>query len=241
MENALKMKNTSVKNKSADKFPAKRVRITRCKLSKKEQQKMIEFFVLGVTARSAADLMEMQPNTAALFYRKIREVIAHYLAQDAQQTFSGDFVLDESHFGEPRENKKYKADEDKHAVFGILSRQGKIFTKMTGQSSTELLTAAAPNLLVPDSVVYINGYHEDHALDVNEFYQERVSQAEDLEQAKYLIGETENFWNQTKRMLRKYNGIPKSTFPLFLKECEFRFNYGTPKQQLKTLKQWTGV
>ena len=219
----------------------KRVRISRCKLSKKEQQKMIEFFVLGVTARSAADLMEMQPNTAALFYRKIREVIAHYLAQDASQAFNGEFVLDESHFGEPRDNKKYKTDEDKHAVFGILSRQGKIFTKMTGQTTAEILTAAAPNLLVPDSVVYIKGYHEDQALDVNEFHQERVSNIDDDEQAKYLIGETENFWNQTKRMLRKYNGIPKTTFPLFLKECEFRFNYGTPKQQLKILKKWTGI
>lgn len=235
------MNTVSVKNKREAKPASKRVKITRCKLSKKEQQKMIEFFVLGVTARSAADLMEMQPNTAALFYRKIREVIAHYLAQDASQIFSGDFVLDESHFGEPRANKKYKVDEDKHAVFGILSREGKIFTKLTGQSTAELLTAVAPNLLVPDSVVYINGYHEDQALDVNEFYQERVSQVENPEQAKYLIGETENFWNQTKRMLRKYNGIPKSTFPLFLKECEFRFNYGTPKQQVKTLKQWTGV
>ncbi len=235
------MKTVSVKKKQVANPDSKRVKITRCKLSKKEQQKMIEFFVLGVTARSAADLMEMQPNTAALFYRKIREVIAHYLAQDASHTFNGDFVLDESHFGAPRANKKYKVDEDKHAVFGILSREGKIFTKLTGQTSAELLTAVAPNLLVPDSVVYINGYHVDQALDVNEFYQERVSQVEDPEQAKYLIGETENFWNQTKRMLRKYNGIPKSTFPLFLKECEFRFNYGTPKQQLKTLKHWTGV
>jgi len=235
------MKIAVSKKQPTLKQPLKRVRISRCKLSKKEQQKMIEFFVLGVTARSAADLMEMQPNTAALFYRKIREVIAHYLAQDASQAFNGEFVLDESHFGEPRDNKKYKTDEDKHAVFGILSRQGKIFTKMTGQTTAEILTAAAPNLLVPDSVVYIKGYHEDQALDVNKFHQERVSNIDDDEQAKYLIGETENFWNQTKRMLRKYNGIPKTTFPLFLKECEFRFNYGTPKQQLKTLKKWTGV
>ncbi|MEQ1721424.1 MAG: IS1595 family transposase, partial [Nitrosomonas sp.] len=25
------------------------------------------------------------------------------------------------------------------------------------------------------------------------------------------------------------------------KECEFRFNYGTPKQQLKILKNWTQI
>ncbi|MCU4524194.1 IS1595 family transposase, partial [Acinetobacter ursingii] len=25
-------------------------------------------------------------------------------------------------------------------------------------------------------------------------------------------------------------GIPKDSFHLFIKECEFRFNYGSPKQ-----------
>jgi transposase-like protein len=34
-----------------------------------------------------------------------------------------------------------------------------------------------------------------------------------------------------------WNGIPKNKFNLFLKECEFRFNYGTPKQLLATLKK----
>ena len=48
----------------------------------------------------------------------------------------------------------------------------------------------------------------------------------------------ENFWNQAKRTLSRYNGIPKAHFPLFLKETEFRFNYGTPSQQLRTLKRW---
>jgi transposase len=34
----------------------------------------------------------------------------------------------------------------------------------------------------------------------------------------------------------KYNGVPRKHFFLFLKECEFRFNYGTPRRQLATLK-----
>jgi hypothetical protein len=32
---------------------------------------------------------------------------------------------------------------------------------------------------------------------------------------------------------------PKGSFSLFLKEYEFRFNYGLPTQQLKILKLWT--
>jgi transposase len=31
--------------------------------------------------------------------------------------------------------------------------------------------------------------------------------------------------------------VPKSDLPLFLKECEWRFNNLTPKSQLKQLKQ----
>ena len=55
---------------------------------------------------------------------------------------------------------------------------------------------------------------------------------------KNHINGIENFWNQAKRTLSRYNGIPKAHFPLFLKETEFRFNYGTPSQQLRTLKRW---
>ncbi len=58
---------------------------------------------------------------------------------------------------------------------------------------------------------------------------------------KIISMELRIFWNQAKRILRKYNGIPKESFPLFLKECEFRFNYGSPSQQLKTLRVWTGI
>jgi len=53
--------------------------ITNCKLRKNNQRRLLEFFVLEVTARSAADFLVIQPNTAALFYKKIRQVIVHHL------------------------------------------------------------------------------------------------------------------------------------------------------------------
>ncbi|MDR3232438.1 MAG: IS1595 family transposase, partial [Planctomycetaceae bacterium] len=36
-------------------------------------------------------------------------------------------------------------------------------------------------------------------------------------------------------------GIPNSKFHLFLKECEFRFNYGPPKKLLTILKKWLRI
>lgn len=50
---------------------------------------------------------------------------------------------------------------------------------------------------------------------------------------KNCIKDMENFWNQTKNVLRKYSRIPKELFPLFLEEHKFGFNHITPKQQLR--------
>jgi transposase len=46
------------------------MKLSHCKLLRKRQIKLLEYFVLEVTDRSAADMMEIQANTAILFYRK---------------------------------------------------------------------------------------------------------------------------------------------------------------------------
>ena len=38
------------------------------------------------------------------------------------------------------------------------------------------------------------------------------------------INGIESFWSFAKRRLAKFNGLPSASFPLFLKETEFRFN-----------------
>ena len=49
------------------------MKISHCRLLKKIQSRLLEYFVQEVTARSAADILGIQPNSAGLFYRKIRE------------------------------------------------------------------------------------------------------------------------------------------------------------------------
>ena len=73
------------------------MKITHCKLRKKVQKELLRFFVLQVTARSAADILGIHPNSAALFYRKIRMVISHHLALAADEIFEGSVELDESY------------------------------------------------------------------------------------------------------------------------------------------------
>ena len=75
---------------------ATKMKITNCKLIKRVQKKLLEFFVLQVAARSAADILDIQPNSAILFYRKIRMVINHHLALAADEVFEGPVELDET-------------------------------------------------------------------------------------------------------------------------------------------------
>ena len=215
------------------------MKITHCKISKKEQSKLLEFFVLEVTARSAADLLGIQANTAALFYHKVRQVILVNLELQAEEIFGGEIELDESYFGGARKGKRGRGAAGKVVVFGLLKRGGKVFAKVVQDTKTDTLMPIICRKIAPDSVVYTDSYHSYNALDVSEFYHHRVNHSVCFSEGKTNhINGIENFWNQAKRVLRKYNGIPRQHFPLFLKECEFRFNYGTPKQQLAILKKW---
>ena len=76
------------------------MKITHCKLKKKVQKELLRFFVLEVAARSAADILGIHPNSAVLFYRKIRMVISHHLALAADEIFDGAVELNESYFGQ---------------------------------------------------------------------------------------------------------------------------------------------
>jgi transposase len=66
----------------------------------------------------------------------------------------------------------------------------------------------------------------------------RINHSKLFAQGKNHINGIENFWNQAKRHLRKFNGVPKAHFPLFLKECDWRFNNPNPQTQLSQLNQW---
>ena len=134
------------------------MKITHCKLNKITQKKLLEFFVLEVTARSAADILGIQYNSAALFYKKIRQVIAYHLLQEADEIFSGLIELDESYFGGVRKGKRGRGAAGKVAVFGILKRQGKVYTVVVDDTKTNTLLPVIKRKIMPDSIVYTDCY-----------------------------------------------------------------------------------
>jgi transposase len=211
--------------------------LKRCKLSRKVQLKLLEFFVLEVTARSAADVLDLQANTVALFYRKVRELIVEQAATN-EELLGGEVEVDESYFGGVRKGKRGRGALGKVPVFGLLKRGGKVYVVPIPDAKATTLMPIIRKKIQPDSIVYTDTFGSYCALDVSEFHHSRINHSKLFADRQNHINGIENFWNQAKRVLRKYNGIPRQNFFLFLKECEFRFNYGSPKEQLKILSRW---
>ncbi len=88
----------------------------------------------------------------------------------------------------------------------------------------------------PDSIVYTDCYKSYDVLDVSEFSYFRINHSTHFAERQNHINGIENFWNQAKRHLRKFNGIPKEHFELYLKECEWRFNHSEIKVQISILE-----
>ncbi len=89
-----------------------------------------------------------------------------------------------------------------------------------------------------DSVVYSDSWKGYNKLDVSGCKHYRINHSKIFVDKKNHINGIENFWNQAKRHMRKFNGVPKEHFALFLKECEWRFNNPNPKKQVFILKKW---
>jgi transposase len=211
--------------------------LKRCRLTEKQQDQLAEFFVAGVTARTAADLLEINRKTAAYFFHRLRQIVA----AEVEKSFplAGPIEVDESYFGGHRKGERGRGAAGKVPVFGLLKRGGRVYTVMLPNAKAATLLSIVREKVVPDSVVYTDSYDAYNVLDVSEFHHKRINHSQNfVEEDHNHINSIENFWSQAKRHLRRYNGIPKAHFYLFLKEREWRFNNGSPASLLKDLKHW---
>ena len=205
-------------------------------MSKAKQAGLMEHFVAGTTARCAAALVGVNFKTAAYYYHRLREII--YQASEEATPFAGEIEVDESYFGGKRKGMRGRGAAGKVPVFGLLKRGGHVYARVIPNTKSKTLMGIMQERIVPDSIVYTDAYHSYNVLDVSEFKHYRINHSHLFADKHNHINGIENFWNQAKRHMRKFNGIPAKHFPLFLKECEWRFNNPKPQAQLKQLKQW---
>ncbi len=202
------------------------------------QIELIKYFCAGVTARSAAELTGISRNSSILFFHKLREIIFEQLALETPELFGGEIEVDESYFGGTRKGKRGRGAAGKVPVFGLLKRNGCVYVAIIQNVSSATLIPIIRDKIRPDSIVYTDSFKSYDVLDVSEFHHVRINHSQLFADQTNHINGIENFWNQAKRHMRRFNGIPSQHFHLFIKECEWRFNNRPVANLSKVLEKW---
>ena len=185
------------------------------RLSQHKQGRLIEHFVAGTTARTAASLCKVHRNTAAYYLLRLRKTIAYELEAESKVMFDGEIEVDESYFGGRRKGKLGRGAADKIPVFGLLKRCGKVYSKIIPDASGATLIPIIERKVVHDSIVYSDFWRRYNVLDMSDFHHFRVNHSTLFADRHNHINGIENFWNQAKRHMRKFNSVPRRILGIF--------------------------
>lgn len=131
---------------------------------------------------------------------------------EADAVFDGAVELDKRYFSGHRKGKRGRGAAEKVAVFGILKRSGKVYSLIVGNTRTETLLPVIKRKVMPDSIVYTDCYKSYDVLDVSEFHHHHINHSQLFADRQNHINGIENFWNQAKRVLRKYKELTANLF-----------------------------
>ena len=128
------------------------------------------------------------------------------------EIFEGEIEADESYFGGTRKGKRGRGAVGKVTVFGLLKQNGKVYTIVVPNAQSATLLPIIREKVKPDSIVYTDTFRSYDVLDVSEFSHFRLNYSTHFTENHNHINGIENFGNQAKRHLRKFNDIPKEYF-----------------------------
>ena len=200
--------------------------LPRARISEKKFREFLKAFSLDLTAVQIAKATGLNRNTVNRLCRIVREEIAAHC--EAQFPFRGSVEVDESYFGPRRvRGKRGRGAGRKTIVFGILKRNGKVYTRIVPNAEKEVLLRIIKQKVRFGSTIHSDGWTAyDGLVDMGYRKHYRVHHGRDeFVRGKSHINGIENFWGLAKVRLAKYRGMHPQTFSIHLKECEFRFNY----------------
>jgi transposase len=200
--------------------------VNRSKISEKKFRQIIGLFALDLDASQIANITDLNRNTVNRYLKEIRCKIAEYCKQSSP--LCGEVEIDESYFGACRiKGKRGRGALGKTIVFGIFKRNGKVYTEIVPNCARKTLQAIIRGRIEPESVIHSDGWRGyDGLVDLGYKKHFRVNHgSNEFVQEKSHINGIESFWGYAKTRISRFRGMSKSTFPLHLKECEFRFNH----------------
>lgn len=174
--------------------------------------------------RLASDL-GVDAKTVTRVYQRLRTVLFH-VAELEGAKLSGEIELDESYFGGVRKGVRGRGAGGKSIVFGLLERDGRVYTKVVESVSAETLMQHIQAHTRKGSVYYTDAFRGYQSL---QRYGKHlvVNHSKEFvhKKTRNHINGIEGFWSYAKHILYNYRGVSRYHFPMYLKEIEYRYNH----------------
>ena len=184
---------------------------------------ILYYFYIEVSAHKAANELGVSYGTVSQRYMKFRRAVTDYLNGEFVK-LAGELELDETYFGGKRKGKRGRGALNKAIVFGILERDGKVYTKVVPNVQAKTLMAEIKGKSVKGSVFYTDDFVSYKSLKQYGSHK-TIYKKYAFAKGRTHINGIEGFWSYAKERFHKYHGISMRNYPLYLKEMEFRFNH----------------
>jgi transposase-like protein len=203
-------------------------------------EKIILYFSEDLPAVKTSKLLWINRKTVDYWYTYFREIIYEVSIKEKQEKVGWVFELDESYFWPTRiQWKRWRWAGWKTIVFWLLKRDGKVYTEIIPDAKIKSILPIIRWKIQEWSEIHTDGWRAyDWLVDIGYEKHYRVHHGKnEFARWKQHINWIESFWSFTKRRLRKFNGIKKEFFHLYLKESEFRYNVRILHQDLNYIIQ----
>jgi len=216
--------------------------LVKAKISKYILKKIIRYFCIDIPSSKTSKLLDINRNTINRYYNIFRKFIFIKQTNDLAK-ISGKAEVDESYFGARRirgNHTKLKRGRgtNKQPVFGILERDGKVYTEIVSDCKKKTLQGIILGKVKKETVIYSDSWPGYTGLvDVGYDKHFRVNHGKNEFSKKNgtHVNGIESFWSFCKRRLSKFNGYKKN-FDLHLKECEWRWKKSDEELETELIK-----
>lgn len=208
------------------------------RLRKAEWIRLIDLFLIGANSPIISKQLERNTKTVTKALRLLRTV----MTKDVPDVFEGVVEVDETYLGGQKKNKnksqlrrekvvfgresKKGKGTTKQPVFGILCRNGKVFTELVDDTEAKDLIPIIVKKVKAGTRINSDTWRAYTGLATKGYVHRTVEHKEkEYIRGKSHINGLEGFWGFLKRKLASKGGVRRQYLPLFLGEYVWRYNH----------------
>lgn len=185
----------------------------------------------GVPAKELQRQLGVSYPTAFRMAHKIREYMA---ALDGEPPLTGHVEVDETYIGGKRPGKRGRGAAGKSVVFGILEREGELYTKVVPDASRASLVPEIA-LNVPQGTRISSDEHGAYRILCKLGYDHQTvnHSADEWARGDVHVNTLESFWSILKRSIKgTHVHVSPKHLSKYLGEFEFRYNLRKSPEQM---------